>query len=328
MNRSRSSQGFTLVELLVVIAIIGILVALLLPAVQAAREAARRMQCTNNLKQLALANHNYHDTYKSLPPAWLRKPGFANNAGNNYNCWGWGALILPFMEQTPVHQQLDVGTTHLQVAVQNPTMLATMKAVIPSYRCPSDNGPKTNTNRQNFPWDTGPNPIATSNYVASNSAFNISADPDDIREGAFKEDYGFAFRDLIDGTSNIALLGERRWRVKRTNGNLNTVGAGVLYGIRRRNAAGTRADVAACGRTKLNCSGVNEGGTNWARRGFSSQHPGGALFALGDGSVRFISETIEHDSSGNNWQRSGNSAVNTTYERLLAIQDGNPVGNF
>jgi hypothetical protein len=232
------------------------------------------------------------------------------------------------MEQTPIHEQLNVGTNHLHVAVQNATMLSTMKQVIPSYRCPSDNGPKTNTNRQNFPYNSGPNSLATSNYVASNSAYNLSADPDDIREGAFKENFGFAFRDLIDGTSNIALLGERRWRVKRTNGNLNTVGAAVVYGIERRNAAGQRADVAACGRSKLNCNGVNQDNTNWARLGFSSQHPGGAIFALGDGSVRFVSETIDHDSGNSVGQRSGNSAVNTTYERLLAIQDGNPVGDF
>ena len=107
MNGSRRSQrvGFTLVELLVVIAIIGILVAILLPAVQAARESARRMQCGNKLKQLVLAMHNYNDSYKVMPPAWITAvpplgmaPGGGNYPYDNWPCWSWGALILPYLE--------------------------------------------------------------------------------------------------------------------------------------------------------------------------------------------------------------------------------------
>ena len=101
MRVSVNRSGFTLVELLVVIAIIGILIALLLPAVQAAREAARRSQCSNNLKQLGLAMHNYHDTFKSLPPGWANAVGH----GNNYALWGWGAMILPFVEQGALHRE-------------------------------------------------------------------------------------------------------------------------------------------------------------------------------------------------------------------------------
>ncbi|NQT39037.1 MAG: DUF1559 domain-containing protein, partial [Planctomycetes bacterium] len=95
-NIQDPKSGFTLVELLVVIAIIGILIALLLPAVQAAREAARRSQCSNNLKQLSLALHNYHDSFKSFPPGWCSKRNAGGGKLTDYAFWGWGALILPY----------------------------------------------------------------------------------------------------------------------------------------------------------------------------------------------------------------------------------------
>ena len=98
----RRSGGFTLVELLVVIAIIGILIALLLPAVQAAREAARRSQCSNNLKQLGIAIQNYHDTYKTFPPAYINDSHGGVNPGPIFRAdpqWGWSAMVLPFRER-------------------------------------------------------------------------------------------------------------------------------------------------------------------------------------------------------------------------------------
>ena len=113
----KKRSGFTLVELLVVIAIIGILVALLLPAVQAAREAARRMSCGNNLKQIGLALHNYHDTYKTMPPAIVYTRPPAQNARNGRPYWGWGALVLPYVEQTPLHDALDPGPRHMSVTL-------------------------------------------------------------------------------------------------------------------------------------------------------------------------------------------------------------------
>ena len=103
-------RGFTLVELLVVIAIIGILVALLLPAVQSAREAARRAQCSNNLKQMGLAMHNHHDTYKELPGAFWYKG--ADVGWSWKSAWSWNAQIMPFMEQSALYDQLDAANTH------------------------------------------------------------------------------------------------------------------------------------------------------------------------------------------------------------------------
>lgn len=332
-------KAFTLVELLVVIAIIGILVALLLPAVQAAREAARRMQCSNALKQIALSSHNYHDTYKSLPPGFVPKRNAMGGVINDINNWGWAALQLPFMEQVPLHSQLQVGNIHLEDAAGLNAALAPLKAAmqtpIASLRCPSDVGPDTNSNRQRFHWAGGGNAqsrLATTNYIGANSSYEVSANGGrPIERGVFIEDEGRAFRDITDGTSNVIAFGERRWQVKDNAGAIRTIGAAVVFGVRRRNAVGTRADVLGGGIAKINLDDATNLG--FGQRGFSSQHPGGSQFALADGSVRFIAETINADHGAGQVTSYATNAirdveVNTTWERLLAIQDGEPVGDY
>ena len=131
MNASK--RGFTLVELLVVIAIIGVLIALLLPAVQQAREAARRSQCSNNLKQIGLAMHNYHDTFGSFPSAWIQV------GSSRYHAWS--ALILPFMEQGNIHDKLspDFGNSRSANTEDK------AGAIIDTYRCPSSTLPERST---------------------------------------------------------------------------------------------------------------------------------------------------------------------------------------
>lgn len=324
--------GFTLVELLVVIAIIGILVSLLLPAVQAAREAARRMQCGNHLKQIALGAHNYHDAYKTFPPAWVRKPGFANAGGGNYNVWGWAALELPYLEQSSLHQSLNVGYVHLQVAVVTPALLKLMQTPLGGFRCPSDVGPKTNSIRREFPYSSGRNFLATSNYIAANSSYETAANGGrGVERGMFIEDNARSFSDLLDGASNTIAFGERRWRMKTTTGAIYEPAAAVVFGARRRNALNHRGDVVGCGQARINMNDFVR--RTFSRRGFSSQHPGGAQFALGDGSVRFLSETIDFDPDANQVTIYATPAirdreVDTTWERLLAIGDGTPVMDF
>ncbi len=160
---TRTKLGFTLVELLVVIAIIGVLVGLLLPAVQSAREAARRMQCTNNLKQMGLALHNYHDVHKQFCPGIVQQasdPQYqltANNVANSVESWAWGAFLLPFMEQGNLYDQCGIGRGELLERYVT-TLALTPLAV---YRCPSDNGP---TIRIGTGFGTRYAPWALSNY--------------------------------------------------------------------------------------------------------------------------------------------------------------------
>lgn len=167
----------------------------------------------------------------------------------------------------------------------------------------------------------------------------------------FYDNQGQAFRDVLDGTSNVFALGERRWQLKQTGSGsaIVVIGAGLVYGRRQVDQAEYEGDVMGCGVVRINATDAAIASTSptsnpstGAMRGFSSLHPGGAMFSLVDGSVRFVSETIEtngYDNTGLNtaWSfnplsnasvQSGNAAVDSTFEYLLAIQDGNPVGEY
>src|SRR5207248_8265672 len=153
-------RGFTLIELLVVIAIIAVLIGLLLPAVQKVREAANRTSCKNNLKQIGLACHLYHDAYNALPMSY----------NNNY--WAWSTLLMPFIEQDNLYNQLNPTQISLQTAVANNSPL--LQSKVKTYLCPSDNGPFPNSNRP-FPFNKANGLfIATSNYVGTNGDTNGS----------------------------------------------------------------------------------------------------------------------------------------------------------
>ena len=317
--------GFTLIELLVVIAIIAILIALLLPAVQQAREAARRTQCKNNLKQIGLAMHNYHDTYNTLPPGYIRQtPSDTDLFGN----WSWGVYILPFMDQAPLFNLLNPGNVQMVDAL-NPAdpvhgdsgtrLLRTMQEPVVAFRCPSDVGPAVNasatTVRETKDVTDARRNTAVSNYVAVNRSHEAQRGAGGTQGGPFYQNSKVRFRDLTDGSSNQLLVGERVW-IKTATSITNAPYAGNVFGA---NGTQESADhgvtsVMGTGKRKLNCPENNE-----CRRAFLSAHEGGVQFVLGDGSVRFISENIDHNSDG---------AVNSTLEFLMAIQDGNVVGEF
>lgn len=307
MNRKLSSQGFTLVELLVVIAIIGILVALLLPAVQAAREAARRMQCQNNMKQQALAFHNYHDTYKVFPPGSM----FVNYAQGGQTMW---TAIFPYIEQQPLADRMlhnrylyNINRTDPQAIVAN--------TVINTYICPSS--PCAPTYNYSGPAGSGPFyndhgmmdylGIAGSgrgtNTVVSATRGNCSGDGTFCYLRVFGNSCIVSMAKIVDGTSNTMGIGEyacttRGQRVRAAGGRgdgetphvLGEDGNPWQYAVRTVSTTpnsrffynanmsdGHPANVVG----RLNDSSLH------------SQHPGGINISLNDASVRFVADTID-----------------------------------
>jgi len=280
-----SRRGFTLIELLVVIAIIAILIALLLPAVQQAREAARRTQCKNNLKQLGLALHNYHDTHNCFPPGQIRGARSGIEYGNGFS---YGALLLPFMDQAPLYNQLNSSLT---IGEGTNLTLITGLAAIPGVLCPSDS---------ERPKKRGANSQTASpatSYFGSTGAFNSWSDSTNPRlsGGFFTIDPGpmSTIATFSDGTTNTIAIGESTYRVWT---------GGLWLGVTAAAPASTAApvaDTACCQDWWLNwglypITNKYVAGMLHANVRYGSDHTGGAQFLMADGSVRFISENIQH----------------------------------
>jgi prepilin-type N-terminal cleavage/methylation domain-containing protein len=320
MNGSLPRRAFTLVELLVVIAIIGILVALLLPAVQAAREAARRMQCTNNLKQIGLALHNYHDTHKTLPLGWINLPFVAVELNSPWRSkYGWASRLLPFAEQEPLYSALN-PQNDIERCLDTPALLALLQKPLAMFRCPSDTGPPTNTNRL-LRGNTVEAPVATSNYVGGTHSGGVpSPSPSN---GAFAANESFGFRDFTDGTSNTVIVSERAWLL----GPGITCDAAVVWGTRGTAVANVNrvwhVVFNGKGMVNSNISG-NVTTQNFCNTGVSSMHPGGVMILLTDGSVRFVSQTIDQKPDADR----SVVVLDSVWEYLIARADGNVVGDY
>lgn len=327
-------NGFTLVELLVVIAIIGILVALLLPAVQASREAARRTQCKTSLKNLSLALLNYHQTFKSFPPGVMQVHPMPPSVVNSYlGNWSWGAMLLPFVEETALYNQLQVRNLDLASSLDIPDHVSAMQAGVPVFRCPTETGPTTNEERLIQSVNGLELDLAISSYVGVNSSGELRrgrGEPDKDANGIFINSKGTRLREITDGTSKTAILGERSWETDLARNDGLVLGrAGVVFGIRgvRDNSEVGFADAMGCGKYVINYSSNSDTkSASFARRGFSSQHPGGAHFALADGSVRFIPDTINGGFGPD--QIAATVEVDSPWEALLCIDDGVATGEF
>ncbi|MEC9002499.1 MAG: DUF1559 domain-containing protein [Planctomycetota bacterium] len=340
-QRIQKDRGFTLVELLVVIAIIGILVALLLPAVQAAREAARKMSCGNNLKQLGIAMHNYHETYKTLPHngafSWTRQ---SNNGYRWSNTQRGSVLVklLPFIELDVIYNNLDfeseavtglktgpdrINPWWLQV---NPTTGVMYRAeIIPSFICPSADvdphttftNPKTARAISCYGNSIGSSRMNSrggwcNDYpgnVFGTGPANYGGDARSGRiSGSFaRGHWASRFRDITDGTSQTIAMGE----IIPSKSHIHRYGWMHFNALWTATAAPINYPIIGLwerGYTgPRNC---NHWQNQQTSMGFKSKHKGGAQFVFADGSVHFLPETIDY----------------LTYQRLGCRRDGEPIG--
>lgn len=297
MRKSSSHfKGFTLIELLVVIAIIAILVALLLPAVQQAREAARRSSCKNNLKQLGLALHNYHDTYSVLPPGSLSRSHLA-----------WSCFLLPQVEQGPLYDQISAAgafdanqgnNTPSWDAIAEMTTSGEQLAtkVIPAFLCPSDTGKETNERLKATISGTNYQ-FGKNNYMGAYTAYYNPSNPTATngnggsdRFATFYADSSTKFRDVIDGLSSTLFLIER----KESKGSGPAASLWVGYHSHPGSAIGTSIEEfqvqIRIDRSSNDTDYIINGTSNYNA---SSNHRGGAQALMGDGAVRFLSENID-----------------------------------
>lgn len=340
MRTKQKVQGFTLIELLVVIAIIAILIALLLPAVQQAREAARRTQCKNNLKQWGLALHNYHDVHNIFPPA-LNMSGRMNlpavYTGNTkvQNTTGW-VFLLPFVEQAGAYALYDFNQTGslsnpygLPIAgttAANPNVAVTSMS-LSGLQCPShpqggeissagittqsDFYSRQNARRASYGFNTGV-------FTDYNNTYGTYGG--DIRQGAFGNSGAARLRDLTDGTTNTILVGESwggaRYQVSGSFGPWGLTGTHTCCHVRSLsnnsgvlNATTIAPYIADFGVNKTYQNDALKRSYAWE---YKSGHTGGVQVTLGDGSSRFISENIDQ----------------LTFVRLNYIHDGAVLGEF
>ncbi|MDB5341128.1 MAG: putative major pilin subunit [Planctomycetaceae bacterium] len=317
MKLSNRRAGFTLIELLVVIAIIAVLIALLLPAVQQAREAARRSQCKNNLKQLGLALHNYHDNFGRFAPGSISRS--TTNAPFGGPEWPYLIhFILPNLDQSATYNILATNWGRPGPWIDATQWPATLRNPVPSLQCPSDGQGGSIKDAQ-----TGVN-LTTSNYLGLFSGLNdgqTAADAGTTR-AAFGMNRGASIRDLLDGTSNTMLMAEyltgtntdwRGWFYT------NRAGAQFLHVTNPPNSTvpdNILAYPAGCTAAlnlplqNLPCIPDGTTGNNFATS--RSRHVGGSHVLLGDGSVRFVSNNINL----------------TTWQSLAWIADGTVIGDF
>lgn len=303
-------RGFTLVELLVTISIIGILIGLLLPAVQSARESSRRTNCTNNLKQLGLAFHEYEVNHRVYPPgtSFSKPDGDATGVAS----FGWGAFLLPHLQQSAIVKVLGLPTAQLHNVLQSPQQ-EIAQAELPLFRCPSDPGPPLNYERPFSGAKYGDLIPGKSNYIGNHGTRFVTRH--ERKQDYLMDSFGMLWPDsklqeahVSDGTSNTILAGERASRDW----------AGVWIGVRNDNSVGDTGLRQNLAISDVPINGRGDG----PRRGFSSEHPGGALFVFADGHVDFLDEGIEFNQAGATSKVAAEKKQMGLYQRLLRRNDG------
>jgi prepilin-type N-terminal cleavage/methylation domain-containing protein/prepilin-type processing-associated H-X9-DG protein len=322
-SQARHPDGFTLIELLVVIAIIGVLVALLLPAVQAAREAARRAQCVNNLKQIGLALHNYHGIQNTFPPGYVSAvdPTITNPCNQDAEAaqsvdlgagWAWGSMLLPQLDQQPLYNSINFS---LSVAYHdNDTCSTTALAV---FLCPSDPGPSVVPVLANPPDPANPGTyngsnivdyVARGNYVGMWGLGEICANSgatDAPNQGATGNHAGCFYRNsrtslanIIDGSSQTIAVGERSHNLSYVTWTARSIGGWlgktsyIEGGTDRFNPSPEECWTQVLGPCGLEDGLRTPNDPEAHVEDYWSRHPGGVNFLFADGSVHFIKQSI------------------------------------
>lgn len=280
-------RGFTLIELLVVIAIIAILVGLLLPAVQQAREAARRAQCKNNLRQIGLALHNYADGHKTLPPGYVSL--FDANGDDTGPGWGWNSMLLPQIEEAPAYNAIN-----FQVGIEQPANQTSRLPVFAVLLCPSDN-PAPSWPAMSRDLSTG-DPMALICNVASSNYVGMfgTSEPGVDGEGVFFRNSRIRLADIIDGTSQTIAVGERSHKLGEATWVGSVTGA-VLAGDPSDGIGRSRAEAGAG--MVLGHAGERRGPgdpTSDANQFYSTHSGGGVHFLFADGHVSFLNSSFDY----------------------------------